>query len=102
MKTKSEKIFKFMFLLSIIVFVCSFGAKFYLCSNLTIKNSQFDEVSYKKKMLEEEISRIEAENSFLSSINHVESRAKDLGFVQMKSNVISLDISSVDQVALGK
>lgn len=100
MKTKSEKLFKFIFAFSVIFFVCSFGAKFYFCNNLTTKNTHFDRISYKRKQLEEEISRLESENSFLSSISRIEDRAKELGFIQMKSNVISLDINSPDQVAL--
>jgi cell division protein FtsL len=102
MKTKSEKLFKFIFAFSVVLFVCSFSAKFYFCSNLTTKNTHFDKVSYKKKQLEEEISRLESENSFLSSISRVENRAKELGFIPMESNVISLDISSTEQVALGR
>jgi len=68
MKIKSEKLFKFIFAFSVVFFVFSVGTKFYFCNNLTTKNAHFDKISYKRKRLEEEISRLESENSFLSII----------------------------------
>ena len=55
-RKKLEKKFKLIFLFSIFIFISSVGFKFYLCSVVTIKNSEFEQAFLRKKELEEDIS----------------------------------------------
>lgn len=52
-----------------------------------------------KSELEKEISRLGFIDTSMSSLSYVEDRAKDLGFVEMKSRLLSLDPKAPVQVA---
>lgn len=91
---------KIAFILSIFVFVSSIGGKLYLCSVLAVKNGDLEKTIASKKEIEKEISRLSFENSNLSSIEIVEKKAKDLGFVEMSERLLSVDPSAPIQVAV--
>lgn len=99
-KYKLDKIFKTLFALSIVFFVSTLFYKFYQCSSITIKNEELEQAFSIKKDIEEDISRLKAVNSSLSSISYVEKRSSELGFVKMDAKLISLDLDSPTQVAL--
>jgi hypothetical protein len=99
-KLKTDNILKFTFIFSVIVFVSSVGCKFYLCNSVTVKNGEFEKTSLRKKDLEEDINRLNALNSSLSSISYIEKRSSELGFIEMEDRLISLDLDSSTQVAL--
>jgi len=99
-KTKSEKLFKFAFILSIFVFIGSVGLKFYFCNSVTVKNEEFEQAFLKKKDIEEDIGRLQTENSSLSSISYIEKRSSELGFVEMSERIVLLDLDAPEQVAL--
>ena len=97
---KLDKLFKTLFVLSIVFFVSTLGYKFYLCSSITIKNEELEQAFSMKKDIEEDISRLKAVNSSLSSISYIEKRSSELGFIKMDARLISLDLDSPTQVAL--
>ena len=99
-RKKLEKKFKLIFLFSIFIFISSVGFKFYLCSVVTIKNSEFEQAFLRKKELEEDIDKLRSQSAYLSSIGSIEKRAKELGFVEMSERLASLDLSASDQVAV--
>ena len=100
MKRKADKILKLTFLFSALVFVSSVGVKFYLCNSITVKNGQLEQAFLKRNEIEEDIEILESQRAFLSSIEHLERRAMELGFVAMDKNLISLDLNAPAQVAL--
>lgn len=97
---KLDKLFKTFFVLSIVFFVSTLVYKFYQCSSVTIKNEELEQAFSIKKDIEEDISRLKAVNSSLSSISYVEKRSSELGFIKMDAKLISLDLNSPTQVAL--
>jgi len=99
-KYKLDKLFKIFFVLSIVFFVSALVYKFYQCSCITIKNEELEQAFLTKKDIEEDISRLKAVNSSLSSISYIEKRSNELGFVKMDARLISLDLDSKTQVAL--
>lgn len=99
-KAKTEKLFKTLFTFSIVFFVSSIGIKFYLCNSMTIRNSEFEQAFLQKEGLEEEIENLKVENCSLSSISFLESKSRELGFVEMSEHLISIDLDSPIQVAL--
>lgn len=99
-KLKTDNILKFAFIFSVITFVSSVGCKFYLCNIVTVKNGEFEKTSLRKKDLEEDINRLKAVNSSLSSISYIEKKSSELGFIEMEDRLISLDLESSNQVAL--
>lgn len=102
MKIKSEKIFKTVFLLSLFIFVSCVGVKFYLCNSITVKNGELEEAFNKKSLLGESIERLVIEDANLSSISYVESRAREIGFVEMTDRLAKIDLDAPSQVALVK
>lgn len=99
-KLKTDNIFKFAFIFSVIAFVSSVGCKFYLCNSVTVKNGEFEQAFLRKKDIEEDIIRLRAVNSSLSSISYIEEKSAELGFIEMDDRLISLDLDSSTQVAL--
>lgn len=98
--TKNDKIIKSAFIFSAVLFVLSVGAKFYLCNSITVKNGHLEQAFLQKDDIEEDIEMLEVQLASLSSIEYLESRAKDLGFVEMNKNLISIDLDAPNQVAL--
>lgn len=99
-KYKIDKIFKTLFVLSTVFFVSTLVYKFYQCSSVTIKNEELEQAFSIKKDIEEDISRLKAVNSSLSSISYIEKKSAELGFIEMNGKLISLDLDSPTQVAL--
>ena len=98
-KARSEKLFKFIFVISIFVFISSVGFKLYLCNSMTVKNGKFEQVFVRRKMMEEELEKLRFENSALSSISYLEEKSKEMGFVEMSERLISIDPNAPIQVA---
>jgi len=100
MLKRSEKIFKFTFILSAFILFTSIGCKFYLCNSVTVSNDQLEKALVKRADIEEDMEILDVQRASLSSIAYLEERAKELGFVEMESNVISLDLDAPTQVAI--
>lgn len=102
MRTKTlkiNKIIRMSFLASAVLFVLSVGFKLYLCGSLAVKNNDLEQAFLQKQKLSEDISKLTYIDSKLSSISSVEERAKQLGFVEMTSRILSLNPDVPAQVA---
>lgn len=99
-KKSSEKLFKITFLVSVFLFVASVGFKLYLCSSLAVKNSELEQAFLQRKSLEEKISKLAFEDSNISSIELVEAKAKEMGFVEMTDRLLSINPEASIQVAV--
>jgi hypothetical protein len=97
---KKIKLYKIIFSLSIILFISSVGFKFYLCNIVTVKNGEFDQASVRKSELKKEIEALRIEQSSLSSIENIEKRSRELGFIEMEERLLSVDLDAPVQVAL--
>lgn len=100
MPKRAEKIFKFTFILSVFIFFASIGLKFYLCNSVTVSNNQLEQALVKRADIQEDMEILDVQRASLSSISYLEKRAKEIGFIEMGSNVISLDLDAPTQVAL--
>ncbi|MFZ2663891.1 MAG: hypothetical protein WAX66_00815 [Patescibacteria group bacterium] len=99
---QKKNIFKLSFILTTFMFVSSVICKLYLCSSLAVKNSELEEAINTRKQLEKEVSRLSFKNSALSSIDLVEKKARDSGFVDMSERLLSIDPNAPVQVAVLK
>ena len=97
---KKLKLSKVAFGLSIGVFSLSLGLKFYLCNSITIKNGEFEQMSLRKLELEKEVEDLMVEEYSLSSIETIEERSKELGFIEMSERLVAVDLDAPIQVAL--
>jgi hypothetical protein len=97
---KKIKLYKILFSLSIALFISSAGLKFYLCNIVTVKNGEFDQASIKKAELKKELEALRVEQSSLSSMENIEERSRELGFVEMEERLLSVDLDAPVQVAL--
>jgi len=98
-KTKTNKIFKAIFIFSVFSFVSSVGCKLYFCNSIVIKNEEFEKAFAKRENLEKEIEKLSYESSKLSSIVYIEDTAKEMGFVEMTDGITSIDLDAPIQVA---
>ena len=97
---KNDKLFKISFIVSGLVLLASIGVKSYFCNSMAVKNNFLETSVARKAEIEEDIEQLDVLRSSLSSIEYLEGRAKELGFVEMESNLISLDLDAPAQVAL--
>lgn len=100
MLKRAKKLFKLTFILSVFIFFASIGVKFYLCNSVTVSNDQLEQALVKRSNIQEDMEILNVQRASLSSISYLEKRAKELGFVEMENNVISLDLDAPTQVAL--
>lgn len=91
----TNKVLKF----SIVLFVLSLGCKVYCSNLLAVKNSDLRNTFLQRENLEKEISSLTYTDSQLSCIHIVEQKAYELGFVPMQESLLSLNVSSANQVA---
>jgi hypothetical protein len=97
---KKEKLFKITFILSTVILIASICFKLGLCSSLAVKNSELEDAFVYKKGLEDTILALSIEDSNLSSIEYVESRAKAIGFIEMTDKMLSINPEAPIQVAV--
>jgi hypothetical protein len=92
--------YKLIFSLSLVIFISSVGVKFYFCNSVTVKNSEFEQASTKRAELESEIKALKVRESGLSSIENLEKRSKEMGFIEMEDRLVSIDLDAPVQVAV--
>ena len=73
--------------------------RMYISSKLTQSTVEMGELTNKRVVLEQEISKLSYENSGLSSISSLERRAVALGFISVADNLLSLEIDSSTTIA---
>lgn len=61
-----------------------------ITNNLALKSNELNELSAKKQDLEKQIAVLEFEDSSLSSLSGIETKAKKLGFVKMIDGIIAI------------
>jgi len=99
---QKKNIFKLSFVFATFLFLSCVVCKLYLCSSLAVKNSELENTINAKKQLEKEISKLSFENSTLSSIDAVERKAREMGFIDMSERLSSIDPNAPIQVAVLK
>ena len=75
---------------SIALFCVSFAVQFYLCNRFAVKNDSLKGALEQRKSLEKEIAQLRYENSLLTSLDYVEGEAKEMGFVEMDQNLLTV------------
>lgn len=72
------------------VFCLTFMVQFYICNRFAVKNDALKKSLKKSVALKKEIAQLEYENSLLSSLDSLESRAEKLGFVSMEGDLLTV------------
>ena len=87
---KQFNIYNLLLKTSFLVFIFSIFGQMFFANKLAVKSSELAELNERKLVLEKEVAKLEFENSVLSSLNNVETRAKQLGFVYISGSVIAI------------
>lgn len=91
-------IFKIVFRFSGVLLVVSVLLQMFITNNLAVRGAELVELDNKKSQLEKEISKLEFEDSSLSSLAYVEGKAKLLGFIKLSDNVLAIKTPSTAAV----
>ena len=82
-KSKAKTVFK----ISLLVFVASFLLQLFISSRFAVKNGDLQSYISQKTQLEKDLSHLEYENSLLTSLEQVEHKANELGYIAMSSEL---------------
>lgn len=93
------KLIKIAHVLSLVFLFVSVVARLYVSTAMTIKNDELKNATLEKLKLEKEVSYLKNINADYSRIQNVETRAKQLGFVEFKDKILSVNPSSLSHVA---
>ena len=96
----NAKTWKITFFTSLVIFALALGTKLFLCGFLAVKNGELEDTFIARDCLKKEISTLRYENSRLSRIESIEERARQVDFIEMEENLLSLDVSAPTQVAV--
>ena len=91
-------IFKIAFRFSGVLLVISVLLQMFITNKLAAKGAELVELDNKKSQLEKEISKLEFEDSSLSSLAYVEGKAKLLGFIKLSDNILAIKAPSTAAV----
>ena len=91
--------YKIVSIATFVLFAVTFLARLYFSGIFATKNDELKDLYEKKISLEKEITRLSYEDSRLSSLNYIVNSAQGLGFVEMKGNLLSLDLKSSSPLA---
>ncbi len=89
-RTKTLRICKTLSFFSMIIFVGSLFFQMYIANSTALKGKDFMELYDKKQVLEKEIAYLEFEDSNLSSLSNIETKAEKLGFVEMTEPLLPI------------
>lgn len=87
-------VFKIAFRFSGVLLVVSIFLQMFITNKLAVKGAELAELDARKSQLEKEISKLEFEDSSLSSLAYVETAANALGFVKLTSNILAIKAPS--------
>jgi cell division protein FtsB len=92
---------KLSFKLSALSLFISLFAQIYISNSVAIKSDELMRYQEQKNELERKISKLEYEDSQLSSLAYLETRAKELGFVKFSDNVLAIKDPSTASILPG-
>jgi len=87
---KSQNPYKIILSLSFATLILSLFAQMYLTNKLAVKGSELTDLENQKQELQRSISKLEFDNSVLSSLSNVETRAVALGFVKQSNGILAI------------
>ena len=99
LKTKIITPYRGVIALFVLLIVCAIGIRVHCSTNLAVKNHELTKLVKRKEELQKEILTLTYENSSASSLAMVESRAIDLGFVELTEPIYAIDQGISPQVA---
>lgn len=92
---------KLTFKFSAALLFTSIFAQVYISNSVAIKSEDLVELQKQKKEIEKQISKLEYEDSQLSSLSYLETKAKELGFVKFTENVLAIKDPSTASILPG-
>jgi len=94
-----NKLSKNIFVFATFFLILSISLQVFISNKYAVKGSEMVELTARKKSLEREVSKLNMYLSCISSMFYVETRARELGFVQFDGKVNTID--SVPVAAAG-
>lgn len=86
---------KVLFFSTLILFLVTLSAQIFLTNKLALKSKELKQLADRKQELQKSISKLEYEDSQLSSLSAIEQRAHLLGFVEMKDPIGTIQHATV-------
>lgn len=77
---------------SILIFVVALSTQIFLSNSFAAKTTDLKDLHLRRGELQKQVSRLEYEDSILSSMSSVESRATELGFLKNNELLASVNI----------
>jgi|GEM_PF-4062427 len=81
------------------IFLVSLFAQMYISNATALRGKDFQQLHEQKSQLERELAKLEYEDSLLSSLENIEGRARQLGFVDMTEPLLSVSSPSLAALA---
>ncbi len=92
---RSKVICKKINILSLVIFITSLLVQMYISNTTALKGKDFQHLHEEKAVLEKELALLKYEDSRLSSLEFVEIKAAQLGFVEMTEPLLSVSSPSL-------
>lgn len=89
-KTKKIDIYKLLFRISFASLLVSLFSQMYITNKLAVRSSELVELNNRKEQLEKELASLEYENSVLSSLSNIETKALSAGFIKQTDSVLAI------------
>lgn len=86
----NNQIYKYLCILSLGIFVITLGLNLYVSNRATIKGKDLQSLYLEKTQIEKDISFLEYEDSNLSSLVAIQTRATTLGFEELKEPLATI------------
>jgi cell division protein FtsL len=96
---KILRLYKSLTLLSLFVLIVSIIFRIYTSNQVAVKNEDLKDYYTRRDQLEKELSRLEYVDSTLSSLTGIETKAKEMGFVELNETLLTIDTRSPVPVA---
>ncbi len=94
-KCRSKITCKKINIVSLVIFITSLLVQMYISNTTALKGKDFQNLHEEKAKLEKELALLKYEDSRLSSLEFVEIRAVQLGFVEMTEPLLSVSSPSL-------
>ncbi|MBD3366195.1 hypothetical protein GF360_02500 [candidate division WWE3 bacterium] len=85
--------------ISAAIFIGCFIVQFYLSNRYAVKNASLQGCLSQSASLEKDLARLKYRASLLSSLEHIEKKAKEQGFTEMDQNLLTIGPTTVASAA---
>jgi hypothetical protein len=98
-RLKYMNMYKCLFVFTSVLLFASVLCRICLSNALVGDNKKLSDLYMQKESLEKEVSKLSYLDASLSSLDHIEQRSKELGFVSMQESLLALDRNAPVSIA---